>query len=234
MKYGKKLKSMLKDLGIAKVGYGYLGDILPESLKHLKTGISIAFRLSDQVIDDIHDGPTYSYFHHYRTVNFRLDQVMLSTVSKLQEWGYLAMPIAASQSINTDGNRYRGIFPHKTAATRAGIGWVGKSGCLVTDEYGPRVRLGTILTNMEVDYDKPIKESKCGKCTSCVKACPALAIRGGLWYPGIARKELVDARACSEHMSTYYKHVGRGSVCGICIKSCPQGNKVIKKAAKEV
>lgn len=229
MKYSQELKKMLYDLGATKVGYGYLEDILPESLKHLKTGVSIAFRLSDQIINDIYEEPTHSYFHHYRTVNFKLDQIMLSVASKLQEWGYLAMPVPASQSVNIDGNKYKGIFPHKTAATRSGIGWIGKSACLITEEYGPRVRLGTILTNMDVEYDKPIAKSKCGDCIKCLQACPALAIRGENWYAGIDREEIFDAKACSEHMSNNYKHIGRGSVCGLCIKSCPIGSKVLKK-----
>lgn len=228
MKYKEELKKLLIDRGASKVGFGYLKDLLPNKYKHLKTGVSVVFRLSDQVINEIEGEPTHSYFHHYRTVNYRIDQIVLRGVSKLQELGFLALPIAASQSVNVDGNRYRGVFPHRTAATRAGLGWIGKNACLITEEFGPRVRFGTILTNMDVDYDEPIESSRCGDCNKCVKSCPALALRGGLWYPGIKREELVDAQACSEHMSNYYKSIGRGSVCGICIKNCPKGTKVIR------
>lgn len=228
MNYREELRNILIDAGAVKVGFGYVGDVLPEKFKHLKTGLSLAFRLSDQIINDIEEEPTHSYFHHYRTVNFRIDQIILTGVSKLQEWGFLAMPIAASQSVNIDGNKYRGVFPHRTAATRAGIGWIGKNACLITEEFGPRIRLGTILTDMEVIYDEPITSSLCGDCNKCVNMCPALALRGSNWYPGIKREELIDAQACSEHMSNYYKHIGRGSVCGICIKNCPRGSKVIK------
>lgn len=228
MNYKEELKKLLMELGASKVGFGYLEDLLPDKYKHLKTGISVVFRLSDQVLNEIQSEPTHSYFHHYRTVNFRIDQIILSGVSKLQELGFLALPIAASQSVNVDGNKYRGIFPHRTAATRAGLGWIGKNACLITEEFGPRVRLGTILTNMAVAYDEPIENSECGDCKKCVKSCPALALRGGLWYAGIEREELVDPQACSEHMSNYYKNIGRGSVCGICIKNCPKGTKVIR------
>lgn len=229
MNYREKLDDFLRSCGASKVGFGYLEDVLLDKYKHLKTGISIVYRLSDQVINEIENQPTHSYFHHYRTVNFKIDQIILNGVSKLQEWGFLALPIAASQSVNTDGNKYRGIFPHRTVATRAGLGWIGKNACLVTDEYGPRIRLGSILTNMEVPYDEPQAYSKCNECSRCVKACPALALMGGQWYPGIKREELVDAQACSEHMSNYYKNIGRGSVCGICIKNCPKGTKVVKE-----
>ncbi len=228
MNHQDRIKNLLFELGASKVGFGYLEDILPTNLKHLKTGISIAYRLNDQILNDIDDKPTHSYFHHYRTVNFKLDQIMLEASSRLQQWGYLAMPIGASQSTNINGEKYRAVFPHKTVATRSGIGWIGKNGCLVTDEYGPRIRLGSILTNMEVKFNEPIIESKCGKCNACVRACPALGLRGEIWYPGIGREEIVDARACSDHMSKYYKAIGRGSVCGICIKVCPRGEKTIR------
>lgn len=229
MNYKEELREILINLGAAKVGFAYLQDLLPNKYKHLKTGISIIFRLSDQIINEIEDEPTHSYFHHYRTVNFKIDQIVLSGVSKLQEWGFLAMSIAASQSVNIDGNKYKGVFPHKTVATRGGLGWIGKNACLVTDEFGPRIRLGTILTNMEVSYDKSVTMSRCGDCNKCVKVCPALALRGNLWNPEGKREELLDPQACSEHMSNYYKHIGRGSVCGICIRNCPRGTKVIGK-----
>ena len=38
------------------------------------------------------------------------------------------------------------IFASKTAATRAGLGWIGKTALLVTPEWGPAVRLGTVFT----------------------------------------------------------------------------------------
>ncbi|MBB6217082.1 epoxyqueuosine reductase QueG [Anaerosolibacter carboniphilus] len=223
------LKNKILEWGASKVGYGNLEDVLPEEYKHLKTGISIAIRLSDEVISQIDLTPTHTYFHHYRSVNAFIDQISLRITMLLQEWGYLAMTIAASQSVNMEGNYYRGIFQHRTAATRAGIGWIGKNGCLITEEYGPRIRLGTVLTNMDVHYDTPITESRCGLCKNCVQACPALALRGKLWEPGMERAEILDARACSTHMHQHYQHIGRGSVCGICIKKCPKGQNVLKR-----
>ena len=229
MNQSEQLKNQIKEWGAAKVGYANLENVLPEAYKHLKTGISIALRLSDEIISQITDIPTHAYFHHYRTVNTWLDQITLKTAMQLQEWGYLAMPIAASQSINGDGYYYQGIFQHKTAATLSGIGWIGKSACLITEEYGPRVRLGTVLTNMEALWDESITESKCDVCNNCVKACPALAIRGAIWNQTVTREELFDAQACSTHMHNHYQHIGRGSVCGICIKACPKGSKIIKR-----
>jgi epoxyqueuosine reductase QueG len=139
------------------------------------------------------------------------------------------MPIAASQTINKDGWSYNGLFPHRTGATRSGLGWIGKNCCLITEDFGPRVRLGTVLTNMDFEYGKSIEAAACGECDLCVKACPANALKGNSWHAGIERHELLDPKSCSEHMRSKYQHIGRGAVCGICIKSCPVGKKVLKK-----
>jgi len=227
----EELTKILIDYGIAKVGYSNLEDLLPDEYKHLKSGITIAVRLSDQIISEIDakNGPTHMYFHHYRTVNAFIDQATLKISTLLQQWGYLAMPVAASQTINKDGWNYTGLFPHRTGATRSGLGWIGKNCCLVTEEFGPRIRLGTVLTNMEFEYGKPIEESLCGECSLCVKACPAVALSGKKWHAGLDRQELLDPKACSDHMHSQYQHIGRGSVCGICVKTCPRGKEVLKR-----
>ncbi|SNS05858.1 Epoxyqueuosine reductase QueG (queuosine biosynthesis) [Anaerovirgula multivorans] len=227
----QQIEKMILDLGVEKVGFCQLDDLLPQEFKHLKNGISIAIRLSDQVISDIdlEKGPTHTYFHHYRTVNAFIDQVSFKITNQLQQWGYLAMAIPASQSINDKGWHYKGLFQHRTTATRAGIGWIGKNCCLVTEEVGPRVRLGTILTNMEFKYDIPITASQCGNCNLCITSCPVKALKGETWTAGMEREAFINPELCSSHMKSQYKHIGRGAVCGICVKVCPRGKKVLKK-----
>lgn len=223
-----KVIKLLNELGISKYGFGDLTGLVPEQYSELTTGISFAIRLSDVVMDEISDfEPTHTYFHHYRTVNAFIDHVTLRVVMLLQEEGYKAIAIPASQSINSDGYDYSGLFQHRTAATNAGLGWIGKNNCLVTEEFGPRVRLGTILTNIPVEYDKAILESFCGECSICIRKCPSIALTGETWIRGLARERLIDAKVCSRHMAREYKHIGRGVVCGICVKSCPRGKERI-------
>lgn len=224
----KQLTEKILDMGISKVAYCNLQELLPEKYKHLTSGISFAIHLSEQIVEEIDklEGPTHTYFHHYRTVNSFIDQVSLKIMMLLQQESYLSLAIPASQSINEDGWNFKGLFPHRTAATRSGLGWIGKNNCLITEEFGPRVRLGTILTNMPLEYNNPINTPECGECNICVKACPAIALKDTNWHPGIEREEIMDAKACSSFMSSHYKHIGRGSVCGICIKVCPKGGRV--------
>ncbi|SNX55081.1 4Fe-4S double cluster binding domain-containing protein [Thermoanaerobacterium sp. RBIITD] len=221
----KILIKKIKEWGASDIGFSDLIDVLPESLKDLRYGITVIVKLSNRIIDEISDKPTYTYFHHYRSVNTLIDQITLRAVLMLEEWGYNALAVPASQSIKELGE-YRGLFQHKTAATKAGLGWIGKNGLLITEKYGPRVRLGTILTDMKLSSGTPIEISKCGNCNLCVRNCPAMALYGKTWKAGMLRNEIVDARACSEYMNKKFKHIGRGSVCGICIKVCPYGKKI--------
>jgi len=221
-----ELESLVKGLGASFIGYSNVEDRLDQTLKKLPNAISIGVRLSDFIVDEISDKPTYTYFHHYRTVNFLIDQICLRVLLLLQEKGYNAVAVPASQTVNDKEDKYCGIFPHKTAAVRAGMGWIGKSGLFISNDYGPRVRLGTILT----DFSPPLntitgEHGECGNCNICVTSCPAKAITGQNWVEGHEREEWLNAKACSEYMNKNFKHIGRGSVCGICVKGCPKGVK---------
>jgi epoxyqueuosine reductase QueG len=169
--------------------------------------------------------PTHEYFHHYRTVNAFIDHVSLRLVMLLQGQGYDTIAIPASQSVNTDETHYEGLFQHRTSARMAGLGWIGKNGSLVNPKYGPRVRLGTVLTDLPLNYGEAMDISKCGTCEACVLKCPAMVLTGEAWSLDKPREFIYDPEVCSKHMSTHYKHIGRGVVCGICLKACPVGKE---------
>lgn len=224
-----ELKSFILDLGVSDVGFSSIHEIVPRDWDRLNKGISIVIQLSCDIIEDIISGPTETYFSHYRSVNYYINEVTLRIVIYLQNKGYRAVAIPASQSI--PGKYYSGIFQHKTAATLSGLGWIGKSGLFIHEKFGPAVRLGTILTDYPVNAGKPYVSSNCGSCTKCKDKCPAMAIEGNLWNQGCERNLLINAQACSEYMKEHYEHIGRGSVCGICISACPVGKDYkIKKS----
>lgn len=116
-------------------------------------------------------------------------------------------------------------FSHKLAATRAGLGWVGKNSLLVTEEYGPRVLLATILVDLDLPYGEPMNESLCKDCRACVDACPHGFIKNIEWYPGIERDMLFDAFACSSKRGdeSDEKTDWTRNACGLCLLSCPKG-----------
>jgi len=216
-----KLQELIKGLGASFVGFSNVSGKLPEQLKKYPNAITFGIRLSDAIIDEIEDKPTFTYFNHYRSLNTLIDQIALRTLLFIQDNGYMAYTIGASQSVPLASEPYSGVFPHKTGAVLAGLGWIGKNGLFIHKDFGPRVRLGTILTNMELPYENKVLKSKCSSCNKCVNACPAFALTGNEWEIGTERDYIVDAKACSEYMNQKFKHIGRGSVCGICIKVCP-------------
>ena len=114
-------------------------------------------------------------------------------------------------------------FPNKLAATRAGLGWIGKNCLLVTEEYGPRVRLATILIDADVPCAVPITESRCGDCRVCVDACPYGCLTGADWVPGMSRDEIFDAFHCWTERNRFTESVGYRDSCGHCLLSCPRG-----------
>ena len=71
-----------------------------------------------------------------------------------------------------------------------------------------------------VDGKVVIDKEKCTGCMACMKACPAGAIFGTL--PKTDGDRNFDAEKCSKYMKEHFQDIGRGSVCGICIKACPK------------
>ncbi len=172
--------------------------------------ISMGVRLLKPVLDDIKDKPTPLYLHHYRQVNYLLDRSALFVSRTIQEEGYRALPIAASQVI--DWENQRGHVSHKAVAIAAGNGWLGRNNLLVHPQYGAQVRLVTVLTNYPLLTNTPLKEG-CGKCRACVAACPAGAIHDD--------QEQFNHRGCFETLRTFKTKANIGHyICGICVRVC--------------
>ena len=216
--YEMNLKSLATDLGADLVGFCQLPTPVA-SAPHLPYALSIGVKLADGVLSTIENAPSFVYFQHYRTANSLLDQIGFRLAREIEKLGYTALPVAASQSLGKN-NPYRGVVPHKTVAVLSGLGFVGKSGLFLSSEYGSKVRLATILTDMPLTSELPVIENGCGNCTLCQTACPAGAIYG--IPPTMDGERNFDAEKCSKYMKEHFQDVGRGSVCGICIKVCPK------------
>lgn len=218
MSIEERIKALLLGGGASDVGFCRVSDG-PEGLPY---ALSMVLPLSDAVIDEIKDAPTYSYFHHYRTANAYIDRLLFKAGLLLQSEGWRYMPVAASQSMPDGGERtHRGRYSHKKAAVLSGLGSVGKSALFLHREKGARVRLGTLFTDCPLPDSAPTAPFSCEGCDLCVKACPAGAIKGVQWREGLDRSEMFDAEACNDYMRGHFMKIGRGSVCGICVSVCP-------------
>ena len=216
----EEFKNKILSMGCHDVGFAFLGEEISREVTgcpDFKYAVSIIVKLSDAVIDGITDAPTHMYFHHYRTVNAHIDNTLLRIGMEIEKLGGRYLPVAASQSISG----YSGFFQHKTAARLAGLGGIGKSGLFISDKFGPRVRLGTLLTDFPLETGTPFTADICGNCNICVKLCPAMAISDSPFDLNNPSATL-DRQACSEYMKKNFQHIGRGVVCGICVKNCPK------------
>ena len=223
--YFEELKNRLLYEGLCEVGFSRIDETVPPDLAQYHYAVTLMFRLSDAIVDEIDGAPTYAYFQHYRAANALLDRCALIACELLRREGAKAYPIAASQSVHDRGDKYTGIYQHKSAAIAAGLGWIGKSALFVSPQYGSRVRLATVLTDRELPVTGQPMKSQCGNCRRCVEACPSGAVLGVNYVRGMAREEIFDAEKCSLHMKKAYQHIGRGSVCGLCMRACPYGGE---------
>ena len=120
------------------------------------------------------------------------------------------MPIPASQMV--DWQKQTAHLSHKKIGYLAGVGWIGRNNLLVSKEYGSQFRLSTILTNMPLKMDEPLKEN-CGSCRMCVVLCPAQAIKEEV-------KEF-DHLKCYAQIKEFQKQkLVDQNICGICINNC--------------
>jgi epoxyqueuosine reductase len=115
-----------------------------------------------------------------------------------------------------------GPIQEKVWAQQAGLGWIGKHGNLITREYGSWVFLGEILTNLELQPDRP-HTNHCGTCTRCMEACPTQAITEPfvvdanrcIAYHTIENRSETIPEAIAPHLQNWV------AGCDICQAVCP-------------
>ena len=193
--------------------------------------ISWVVPMDPHIMAGVRDGPNDGYATEYAAANTRINELAEKLAAEIEAGGHRAQPLAASD--RTDTVTIRGDFPHKTAATRAGLGWIGRHCQLVTFKYGPWVRLGTVFTDADLPCGPPVEHDFCGKCISCVEACPAEALSGERWKPGLPREAILDVIACDKWKKTHYLQFHGGHNCGICAAACPFGLKSLRRRQRK-
>ena len=188
--------------------------------------IAWALPVNVQVMASVRQGPNQSYSDEYGRLNRIINELAEMLTAEIAARGFRSQPLPASE--RTDALNIRGDFPHKTAATQAGLGWIGRHCQLVTRPFGSWVRLGTVFTDMDIYTAKPLERTYCGRCKRCVDACPAHALTGNAWSPGMRREELLDVHACDRWKKARYFRFRDGHVCGICSAVCPHGLKALR------
>ena len=190
--------------------------------------ISFAVPMTAAIMTGIQNGPNRAYADEYARVNALINLLAGRLASEIIEHGFQALALAAS--VRSDPVNIKGDFPHKTAATRVGLGWIGRHCQLITRKFGSWIRLGTVFTDMKLPGSSSVDRGYCGTCTKCVEACPAGALRGNAWVAGMLREEILDARACDRWKKENYFQFHKGHNCGICSAVCPYGLKTARSS----
>jgi epoxyqueuosine reductase len=111
-------------------------------------------------------------------------------------------------------------------AIQAGLGEYGRHGLLITPEFGPRVRIAKIFTDLPLKPDEPIHfgvQEFCTICRRCSSACPPRAIPDG--EPNdtaYSVSNLVGVKKWTVYAEKCFKFwANQGTDCSICIRICP-------------
>jgi epoxyqueuosine reductase len=114
-----------------------------------------------------------------------------------------------------------GPVQERVYAQHAGIGWIGKNTCVISDRVGSWIFLAEIITSLALAVDPPAVD-QCGSCMLCIEACPTQAIAA----PGV-----LDATRCISYLTIEHRgdipealQNGVGSHvygCDVCQEVCP-------------
>ena len=104
-------------------------------------------------------------------------------------------------------------------AVDAGLGELSRMGYLITKEYGPRIRLGAVTTDLPLVPDKPVDigiEDFCRICKKCAVCCPSKSI------PSEDQIEVNGTLRWKLNQETCFEYWGKiGTDCNVCMKVCP-------------
>jgi epoxyqueuosine reductase QueG len=118
-----------------------------------------------------------------------------------------------------DRDRKIAAFSFKLAAHEAGVGVFGKSGVIITPEYGPRVNIGVVITDAFIEPNEKLIFTPCQNCHICASVCPANAIRDDLDPPLSHNRD-----KCVNFVQRLRNETSQNKFfCGYCYDKCPVG-----------
>lgn len=213
-------------------GFSDLTGLLQKKFIGFNYGISIGRKLDYEIVDRVIKGPTQEYYSHYRQINKDLTILIKKISADLNKNDIETLNIDPTVSTSELDSIYfktlRTDLSHKMVATRAGLGWIGKTDLFISKEFGPRLRLVSILLKTPLKSKlKVVDTSCCGTCSICVDICPAKAANGKLWNITVDREEFFDPWKCRDQCAEFGRiRLGIDArICGICVAACPIGQK---------
>jgi len=207
---GGAVEEMARAAGAELVGFTGVNDTMVfqgAGVPH-SHAVSLGMSMDFEVIGSAPEEPAGT---EVLRVYWRLGDVACKVAAFIRSLGY---PARAHHPRATAG------FPptvlHTTAALEAGLGEMGRNGLLITPEFGPRVRLATVTTDLAVPQARRMSfgvEEYCGECDLCRKYCEGGAIPDGKTVVRGHEKYTIDYGLCLEPFARY-------DGCNLCVSRC--------------
>jgi epoxyqueuosine reductase QueG len=115
------------------------------------------------------------YRNHFFENLQRLGDIGLGLAEALRQRGFRAAPQSPNGVYRPGSNLVSGLVPPfslRYGCFAAGLGHIGRSGLLITPEFGARVQLGGVITDAPLEPGSPLEENPCEECLICIKSCP--------------------------------------------------------------
>ncbi len=210
-----ELQKYLLSIGASKVGYADVKGLASEFVDS-PNGISIVLKIPKETIQLVKNDEYDAYWKSFHRQIGELTKISHKGERYIKNLGYDAFALTMKRN-ECNMEKLLSILPYKTIATKAGLGWIGRSALFVTPEYGSAVALGGILTDMPLEFGEPITDSECDECTNCQDACPVGAINPQKWNNRLNREDIIDIEVCSEYIIDQYRN---GLGCTKCMSEC--------------
>ena len=215
-----KFEKFAKNMGIVAIGYTKLPReyIFKNKAVIYDNAIVLAYEMDKEKMELAPSSQTKKMIMEtYDSLGIAANKL----VSFLREQGFSAQA----------GHPLGGLVLYPALAEKAGLGWHGAHGLLITPEYGPRIRLAAIYTNIAnlPIFDEDTNPHRwigefCKKCTRCIRKCPPWAI---LDEPVVKENSILTHIDNDKCFPVFLEYHG----CSICIKECAF-NKVDYKKIK--
>jgi epoxyqueuosine reductase QueG len=224
LKITKEVQDILPELEVDVVGVARIGTLkdkemkevllrlLPSANSMVVVGMEIWPEFLDLTSAEMTAGGVNMndiYQQHNNYLLGRLSKVVYDIAKASRKAGYRALPLQG-QGPAVDRRNLHAIISYKHAGQAAGLGRIGMSSLLITEKYGPRVRLAVCLTEAVLEPSWEIDYNICRYCNVCVLKCPAKALE----RPKAGEAYAINKFACREYVEA-------AGGCSECMRVCP-------------
>ena len=177
------VKSLAKANGASLVGVASVERIPPSTpplpvTKVMSAARTVVVFAMPMLKGSIESPSLYSAMASTNAV-YREEDILSHRVGRLlEERGYRAAMVSPASPIemSKETKGLLGDISLRHVAEAAGLGRIGRNRLLLTEKWGPRVRLGAVVTDAPLVPDAPAAENPCDECGLCIPACPAHAL----------------------------------------------------------